>query len=561
MGRRKAAATTPGFVGPTPLNGSSRRRAEQRATANDSLGFGQGDQGASDAARRLKPTGFFGKSMPRTTLLDQEVPEGGGAAQPVVEAPADASLAPVTIADIDRAHYADMPVSKGGAKLSTKQRGEYGLAGGDGASGAAALLAEDADPLTNREGFLFFAEDLLPGLRGEGEPEGAAYDPEDDQQRAERLKVAEGLWKELPARERREFVVQAEEDCARTAALRHVAGPVRAARRGAKAGSKKKPDGWHYAEAPKPRRGPRGKQGASVADALREWSSDDDEERGEEAAEEEQGQEEGEEEEAAPLRGAARRRAGRKATKAAAVSGKRGRGGRAAVQEEEEEDEEEEEEEAEQPAARRGAAGRKRAAPAAKAAKAPAARKRRAAAAADEWDGPRSSSEEEEGGGEDADSDAEAALAANNEEGTDSGSEASEEEEEEAQPRARPQQRRRKPAKAAPKQQPAAEARPKKSAARKPAGAQAGKRPAAARDSAELGDQGARKAAAKAAPAAKRARRAAAQDELDASPPASSRGLRGAKLAAAAAAAGKTTASGRRIAEKELFSATWRARA
>jgi hypothetical protein len=101
MGRRKAKqtpGTTPGFVGATPLEGSSRRRPDQRAAArNGPVGFDQ-----ADATRPLRPAGFFGNSMPRTALLEREVPEGGGAAQPVVEAPADASLAPVTIADIDK---------------------------------------------------------------------------------------------------------------------------------------------------------------------------------------------------------------------------------------------------------------------------------------------------------------------------------------------------------------------------------------------------------------------------------------------------------------------------
>jgi hypothetical protein len=55
-----------------------------------------------------------------------------------------------------------MPVSKGGAKLTATQKEAFGLPGGDGATGAAALLAEDADPIDNREGFLFFAQDLLP---------------------------------------------------------------------------------------------------------------------------------------------------------------------------------------------------------------------------------------------------------------------------------------------------------------------------------------------------------------------------------------------------------------
>jgi len=49
------------------------------------------------------------------------------------------------------------------------------------------------------------------GLRGEGEADDAAYDPEDAHQRNERLKVAEGMWKELPPVERREYVVQAEQ--------------------------------------------------------------------------------------------------------------------------------------------------------------------------------------------------------------------------------------------------------------------------------------------------------------------------------------------------------------
>lgn len=60
------------------------------------------------------------------------------------------------------AHYADMPVTKGGAKLTSRQKEAFGLPGGDGKSGAASLLAEDADPATNKEGFLFWAEDLLP---------------------------------------------------------------------------------------------------------------------------------------------------------------------------------------------------------------------------------------------------------------------------------------------------------------------------------------------------------------------------------------------------------------
>jgi len=60
------------------------------------------------------------------------------------------------------AHYAEMPVSKGGLKMNVRQKEAYGLPGGDGASSAAALLADDADPVTNRDGFLFFAEDLLP---------------------------------------------------------------------------------------------------------------------------------------------------------------------------------------------------------------------------------------------------------------------------------------------------------------------------------------------------------------------------------------------------------------
>lgn len=49
------------------------------------------------------------------------------------------------------------------------------------------------------------------GLRGEGEPEDAAYDADDAGQRAARLKVAEGMWRALPAAERREFVIQAEQ--------------------------------------------------------------------------------------------------------------------------------------------------------------------------------------------------------------------------------------------------------------------------------------------------------------------------------------------------------------
>lgn len=60
-----------------------------------------------------------------------------------------------------------MPISKGGAKLNARQREALGLPGGDGASSAAALLPEGADPVDSREGFLFFAEDLLPVRGGE----------------------------------------------------------------------------------------------------------------------------------------------------------------------------------------------------------------------------------------------------------------------------------------------------------------------------------------------------------------------------------------------------------
>lgn len=48
-----------------------------------------------------------------------------------------------------------MPLSKGGAKLSSQQRGALGEVAG-------ALLDDEADPVASRAAFLLFAEDILP---------------------------------------------------------------------------------------------------------------------------------------------------------------------------------------------------------------------------------------------------------------------------------------------------------------------------------------------------------------------------------------------------------------
>jgi hypothetical protein len=184
-------------------------------------------------------------------------------------------------------------------------------------------------------------------------------------------------------------------------------GPARGGRRGSTRASKK-PDGWHYAPMPKPRRqGARNKNG-SLVDAMREWSSDD--EAG--AEEEAQG-----EEAAAPA--AARGRAA--VVKRGTAAGSKRRRGAAAAAAAGEEQEREEEETA--PAARsrgRATAGK---APAAKSgrAKAPAARGRGGRKVAKVAE----SGSEEDGSGSEADEDmddaAEDALRANDEEGTDSG--------------------------------------------------------------------------------------------------------------------------------------------
>jgi hypothetical protein len=107
MGRRKRQTpntATPGVVGPTPVGGSTRRRADQRGAGGGGLvGFGQEhDQAPHDATKTLKPTGFFGEAMPRTMVMEKVAPRGGGAPVAVVEAPADRELAPVTLADIDK---------------------------------------------------------------------------------------------------------------------------------------------------------------------------------------------------------------------------------------------------------------------------------------------------------------------------------------------------------------------------------------------------------------------------------------------------------------------------
>lgn len=95
-------SATPGFVGPTPLSGSSRRDPSRGGTSRgsrqqDIAAFGSEHP---EAARKLKPVGFFGTAMPRTTIMDKVEKDGQTVA--VVEAPADDALAPVSIADIDQ---------------------------------------------------------------------------------------------------------------------------------------------------------------------------------------------------------------------------------------------------------------------------------------------------------------------------------------------------------------------------------------------------------------------------------------------------------------------------
>lgn len=51
--------------------------------------------------------------------------------------------------------YADLPVSKGGAKLSARQREALG-------HDVARRIEDGADPVGDRAAFLLFAEDLLP---------------------------------------------------------------------------------------------------------------------------------------------------------------------------------------------------------------------------------------------------------------------------------------------------------------------------------------------------------------------------------------------------------------
>jgi hypothetical protein len=99
--RKKTSKVTPGIVAPTPMTADGAYQAGPRGYQS----FAQpSDQ---DKARRLKPTGFFGSEMPRTAILAKAPPAHGGGRHggaddvPAVEAPADPSLAPVTIADIN----------------------------------------------------------------------------------------------------------------------------------------------------------------------------------------------------------------------------------------------------------------------------------------------------------------------------------------------------------------------------------------------------------------------------------------------------------------------------
>eukprot|EP00877_Chromochloris_zofingiensis_P013358 jgi/Chrzof1/8276/Cz03g04060.t1 len=232
--------------------------------------------------KKLSAALFLGENLPRpanhtTKVVREKVKEHEYVEVPVPVIDEAVGGLPVDLADINFAVNKDVPITKGGAKKSAKQK-----------------RVEDQQQIQEHialpkvkgsgSGFALYAEDQIMSVRGEDEAPDATWDPDNLQQRDGRMGVLWQMWCELQEEERQEWTLRAIDH----ARLKHEwQAANKISRRGKQGGGaadaagsgkpRKKPDGWSYVPIPKPKKrsGKAGEEWTTAAGKVRGWTEDD----------------------------------------------------------------------------------------------------------------------------------------------------------------------------------------------------------------------------------------------------------------------------------------------